>query len=113
MTYTFPERRRSLRAAVSGVSWIAMPATWPIRLKELSQGGVAFTSPFVMEVGRTASLRATLGGEALNCPIRVCWTRSRTGQAEPTQYEVGVVFMPQDEGGRRALSTFLKLSRAE
>jgi hypothetical protein len=113
MTYTFPERRRSLRATVSGPSWIAMPASWQIRLKELSLGGVAFTSPFAIEVGRTASLRATLGGEALSCPIRVCWARSRQGQPGQTQYEVGAVFMPLDEGGRRALELFLKLSPAE
>jgi hypothetical protein len=113
MTYTFPERRRSLRAGVTGISWLAMPATWPIQLHELSLGGVAFTSPFPMEVGRTASLRATLGGEALSCPIRVCWTRPRKGLPGQSQFEVGAVFLPLDESGRRALEMFLKLSPAE
>lgn len=113
MSYTFPERRRSLRASVSGVSWLAMPATWPIQLQELSLGGLAFSSPYPMEVGRTASLRATLGSEALNCPIRVCWTRPRRDPSSPSQYEVGAVFLPLDESGRRALEVFLKLSPAE
>jgi hypothetical protein len=89
-----------------------MPANWPIQLRELSLGGVAFTSPFAMDVGRTASLRATLGGEALSCPIRVCWARPRKGHPGQTQYEIGAVFVPLDDGGRRALQMFLKLSPA-
>lgn len=113
MSYTAPERRRSLRANISGVSWLAMPATWPIQLQELSLGGLAFTSPFPMEVGRTASVRATLGREALSCPIRVCWTRPRRSVPGRSQFEVGAVFLPLDDSSRRALEMFLKLSRAE
>ena len=113
MTYTAPERRRSLRAQISGMSWLAMPATWPIQLQELSLGGLAFTSPFPMEIGRTASLRATLGGEALSCPIRVCWTRPRRSVPGRSQFEIGAVFLPLDDGSRRALEVFLKLPSAE
>lgn len=113
MTYTAPERRRSLRANLTGVSWLAMPATWPIQLQELSLGGLAFTSPFPMEVGRTASVRATLGGEALSCPIRVCWTRPRKSIPGRSQFEVGAVFLPLDDSSHRALEMFLKLSPAD
>jgi PilZ domain len=113
MAYPAPERRRSLRANLTGVSWLAMPATWPIQLQELSLGGLAFTSPFPMEIGRTASVRATLGGEALSCPIRVCWTRSRRSVPGRSQFEVGAVFLPLDDSSRRALEMFLKLSPAE
>jgi PilZ domain len=113
MTYTAPERRHSLRANISGLSWLAMPTTWPIQLQELSLGGLAFASPFPMEVGRTASVRATLGGEALSCPIRVCWTRPRRSVPGRSQFEVGAVFLPLDDSSRRALGMFLKLSPAE
>ena len=113
MTYTAPERRRSLRATINGMSWLAMPATWPIQLHELSLGGLAFASPFPMEVGRTASVRATLGSEALSCPIRVCWTRPRRAVPGRSQFEVGAVFLPLDDSSRRALEMFLKLSSAE
>jgi hypothetical protein len=113
MIYTVPERRRALRASVSGLSWLAMPATWPIQLQELSLGGLAFTSPFPMEIGRTVSVRATLGGEALSCPIRVCWMRPGRTVTGRSQYEVGAVFLPLDHSSRRALEVFLKLSPAE
>lgn len=112
MNYTFPERRRSLRTSVNGVSWLAMPATWRIQLRELSLGGLAFTSPHPIDVGRTALLRATLGNEALNCPIRVCWTRPRR-DGSPSQFEVGAEFLPLDAGSRRALEVFLRLSPAQ
>ena len=113
MSYTAAERRRSLRADVRGVSWLAMPATWPIQLQDLSLGGVAFTSAFPMEVGRTASVRATVGGEALSCPIRVCWTRPQRSALGRSQFEVGAVFLPLEDSSRRALEVFLKLSPAE
>jgi PilZ domain len=113
MPYTAPERRHSLRANISGLSWLAMPTTWPIQLQELSLGGLAFASPFPMEVGRTASVRATLRGEALSCPIRVCWTRPRRSLPGRSQFEVGAVFLPLDDSSRRALEMFLKLSPAE
>jgi hypothetical protein len=114
MTYTLPERRRAMRATVGGASWMSVPATWPIQLLDLSLGGLAFTSPHAIEVGRTAAIRATLGPEALNCQIRVRWSRQRNAAAPGTsQFEVGAVFLPLDDSSRRALETFLKLSPAE
>ena len=113
MTDTVPERRRSIRASLSGVSWLAMPATWSVQLHELSVGGLAFVSPYPIEVGRTASVRATLGREALNCSIRVCWTRPRKTLPGRSQFEVGAVFLPLDDSSRRALELFLKLPPTE
>ena len=81
-------------------------------LRELSLGGLAFTSPHPIDVGRTALLRATLGSQALNCPIRVCWSRPRA-DASPTQFDVGAQFLPLDASSRRTLEVFLKLSPAE
>jgi PilZ domain-containing protein len=113
MTFPVPERRRSLRASISAVSWLTMPATWSIQLHELSVGGLAFMSPFPMEVGRTVSVRAPLGGEALNCSIRVCWTRPRKTLPGRSQFEVGAMFLPLDDSSRRALETFLKVPPTE
>jgi hypothetical protein len=112
VSYTFPERRRSLRTSVNGQSWLAMPATWRIQLRELSLGGLAFSSPFSIEVGRTALLRATLGSQALNCPIRVCWTRPRR-DGSPSQFDVGAEFLPLDGSSRRTLEVFLRLPPAQ
>ena len=62
---------------------------------------------------RSFAVRATLGGEALSCPIRVCWTRPRRGTPGRSQYDVGAVFLPLDDSGKRALELFLKVSPAD
>jgi hypothetical protein len=76
----------------------------------LSLGGVAFTSPFPMEVGRTASVRATVGGDALSYPIRVCWTRPRRSVPGRSEFDVGAVFLPLEDSSRSALESFLKVA---
>lgn len=115
MNHSVPERRRSQRAATVGPrSWLAVPSTWPVQLLDLSMGGLSFSSPYGLEIGRTAAVRATLGREAFNGQIRVCWSRQRgtTSSIRPP-YEIGAVFMPLDDNSRRALESFLKLSPPE
>jgi len=113
MTLSVPERRRSQRATV-GQSWLAVPSTWPVQLVDVSLGGLALSSPYGLEIGRTVSVRATLGRDAFNGQIRVCWSRPRgTASAVRPQFEIGAVFLPLDESSRRALESFLKVSAPE
>ena len=114
MTVSVPERRRSQRATLGPRSWLAMPSTWPVQLFDVSLGGLAFSSPYGLEIGRTLALRATLGREAFNGQIRVCWSRARSAaSAVRPQFEIGAVFLPLDESSRRALESFLKLPPPE
>lgn len=105
------ERRRSPRGAVDQLSWLAMPSTWRVQLIDVSFGGVAFTSPYPLDVGRTASMRATLGREAFNVQIRVSWSRRRASSGGvPADYEIGASFLSIEESSQRGLSAFLKSS---
>ena len=114
MTFTFPERRRAVRATISGPSWLTVPASWTVRLIDLSLGGLSFTSPNALEVGRTLTFRATLGGDALSCQIRVCWSHPRPGRPGGSDvYEIGAKFVPLDDSSRRVLQSFLKLPPGE
>jgi hypothetical protein len=113
MTFSVPERRRSQRATLGGRSWLTTPSTWPVLLVDVSLGGVAFSSPYGLEIGRTVAVRATLGRDAFNGQIRVCWSRPRSASAIRPQFEIGAVFLPLDESSRRALESFLKLPPPE
>lgn len=104
-----PERRRAPRAVLADRSWLTAPSSWPVQLMDVSLGGVAFTSPHGLEVGRTLAARATLGRGAFNGQIRICWSRPRAAGTTGSQFDVGAVFLPLDESSRRALETFLKL----
>jgi hypothetical protein len=114
MTLGVPERRRSQRATIPGRSWLTVPTTWPVQLVDVSMGGVALSSPYQLEIGRSVAVRATLGREAFNGQIRVCWSRPRSAAATVhPQCEIGAVFLPLDESSRRALESFLKLPTPE
>ena len=117
MPELFTERRRSPRASTArSLSWLSVPSTWPVQLVDLSISGMAFTSPYGMDIGRTAMVRATLGNEPFTGQIRVCWSRPRAAHAasSPRQpFEIGAVFLPLEDTSRRALESFLKLSPHE
>jgi hypothetical protein len=108
-----PERRRTRREAIAAESWLSLPSTWPVRLLDLSLGGLAFSSPFNLDPGRTAALRTTLGREAFSGQIRVCWSHRReSAHAGESPYDIGAAFLPLEMGSRRALELFLKVSRS-
>ncbi len=110
-TSVVPERRRTPRVAIAAGTWLAMPATWRVQLLDISLGGAALSSPYALDPGRTASVRATLGGQAFHARMRVCWSRDVAGALPGTpQFTIGAVFLPLEEDSRRALHGFLKLS---
>ena len=111
MTASFPERRRSVRAAADTNSWLALPSTWPVQLLDVSLGGLAFSSPYDIEPGRTASVRVTFGGQAFNSKVRVCWSRRRTAiTSSRPGFDIGACFLSLEDASRRALEAFLKPS---
>jgi hypothetical protein len=113
MSLSMPERRRSRRVTVGPTSWLAVPSTWPVQLVDLSMGGLAFSSPYGLDVGRTAAVRATLAHEAFNGHIRVCWSRPRGGGSSRSPFEIGAEFMTLEDSSAKALAIFLKLSTPE
>ena len=115
MSYTGPERRRSQRATAAGSqSWLSVPSTWPVQLLDVSMSGMAFTSPYGLEVGRTVTVRTTVGREAFTGEIRVCWSSRRDphNSIRP-RFGIGAVFLPLEDSSRSALESFLKVAAHE
>lgn len=112
MPYAGPERRRSPRATVAGSqSWLSVPSTWPVQVLDVSTSGMAFSSPYGLEVGRTLVLRTTMGQKAFTGEIRVCWSSRRdTPNSVRPRFEIGAVFLPLEDSSRSALESFLKVA---
>ena len=115
MPYGIPERRRSPRTTTIGAqSWLSVASTWPVQLLDLSMSGMAFSSPYGLDVGRTAVVRATLGRAPFNSQIRVCWSRPRAAMSSiQPAFVIGAVFLSLEDTSRRALESFLKVSSHE
>jgi hypothetical protein len=89
-------------------SWLAMRASWPVQLLDVSVGGAALSSPYTLEPGRTVSVRTILGGEAFHAQLRVCWSRDTgTAVAGTRQFLIGAAFVALEEESRRALHVVL------
>jgi hypothetical protein len=114
MTSSVPDRRRSLRVNVDTSSWLALPTTWSVQLIDVGLGGLSFSSAHSLDVGRTVYITANFGGEAFNSAVKVCWCKPRTGgNARRRPFEVGATFLQPEEGSRRALWRFLRISTAD
>lgn len=109
------ERRQSQRVLTSSLqSWLSVPSTWPVQLLDVTMTGMAFSSPYGLEVGRTLLVRTALGREAFAGEIRVCWSRQR-GPLHSVwhRFEIGAVFLPLEDSSRSALESFLKVAAHE
>jgi hypothetical protein len=113
MNSSVPERRRVQRVTVGASSWLALPTSWSVELIDVGMAGLSFTSSHALEVGRTIFVTATLGGEAFNSPVHVCWCKLRKRDAQQPRYEVGGTLQQMEESSRRTLWRFLRMTPSE
>lgn len=108
------ERRRAPRAAVGSGCWLILSSSWPVKLLDVSLGGVSMLSPYVPAPGRTAGISTTITGTVFSCQVEVRWIRrlpliSPSGQ----HLEAGARFAPLDQEECRVLRGLLKLPPSE
>lgn len=114
MTASLPERRRVQRVAVSANSWLALPTSWSVELIDIGMAGLSFSSSHPLEVGRTVHVTATLDGQAFNSPIQVCWCKLRKAESgRRGRYEIGATLQHMEDGNRRTLWRFLRITPSE
>ena len=114
MTASLPERRRVQRVAVTANSWLALPTSWSVELIDIGMAGLSFSSVHPLEVGRTVYVTATLGREAFNSSIQVCWCRQRKAENNrQSRFEVGATLQHLEDNNRRTLWRFLRITPSE
>jgi hypothetical protein len=113
MTSSVPERRRVQRVTVGTSSWLALPTSWSVELIDVGMAGLSFLSSHALEVGRTVFVTATLDGEAFNSPIQVCWCKLRKSDGRQPRYEIGGTLQQMEEGSRKTLWRFLRITPTE
>jgi hypothetical protein len=113
MIHGGPDRRRAQRVSVHSRSWLSVPTAWSVQLIDVGMGGLSFSSPNVIEAGRSVFVRANLGGEPFQGQVRVCWSKSRAMGAGRQRYEIGATFFPLEDSSRRTLERFLRFSNTD
>jgi hypothetical protein len=93
------ERRRSARVAILGrLHGLAVSLDVPVKVNDLSLGGMAIETPVPFPVGAIQEFALTLGDESsVTLSGRVVRCRNVSGPGEPPVYVTGVQFIDEDE----------------
>ena len=117
MTLTVPERRRSQRVTLGEPYWLTVPSTWAVQLVDVSVGGIAFASPYGLEVGRSdAGARDTRARRIQRADrdlVGAVLGETRRAPCARSLKSARCFSVPLDESSQRALESFLKLSSPE
>jgi len=105
-----PERRRNPRVAVNGKgSNGVVRGALPVRLHDISAGGLRFGVPVSLEPGTIHSLTALLGGLSLAAPIRITRCGPGDGPSAPGPgWEAGAEFLWRDDADAIAVRKWLE-----
>jgi c-di-GMP-binding flagellar brake protein YcgR len=105
MTHNFPERRRVPRAVIADTELSVLAFPIPVRLLDISLGGVLFESSNPVELGTRATLRLNFGGSPFSVAVKV----ERVEQARATtngRYLVGASFVALSPDDQRVIERF-------
>ncbi|HEX5473172.1 MAG TPA: PilZ domain-containing protein [Vicinamibacterales bacterium] len=109
MSFGSHERRRSHRVPVAARSEFLVPTAWPVQVQDIGLGGLAFISPFRLELGRRVHVFGTLAQHPFKALVQICWSTPRRGRtAAPREdFDIGAVFVEFTGDGGQILKRFL------
>jgi hypothetical protein len=101
----FIERRRVPRAVIADTELSVLAFPLPVRLLDISLGGVLFESSNPVELGTRATLRLNFGGSPFSVAVKVERVQSaRTGV--DGRYLVGASFVALSRDDQRVIERF-------
>ena len=100
------DRRRVPRAAIADTELSVMAFPIPVRLLDISLGGVLLESAHPVDLGQRGTLRFNFGGVPFSADVKVeRLDRSRT-EAGTERYAIGAAFVALSRNDQRVIERF-------
>lgn len=102
----FVERRRVPRAVIADTELSVLAFPIPVRLLDISLGGVLFESSNPVELGTRATLRLNFGGSPFSVAVKVERLQDMHGGAADGRFLVGASFVALNREDQRVIERF-------
>lgn len=106
MHENFVERRRVPRAVIADTELSVLAFPIPVRLLDISLGGVLFESSNPVELGTRATLRLNFGGSPFSVAVKVERLQDLRGGATDGRFLVGASFVALSREDQRVIERF-------
>jgi len=106
MHENFVERRRVPRAVIADTELSVLAFPIPVRLLDISLGGVLFESSNPVELGTRATLRLNFGGSPFSVAVKVERLQDLRGGAADGRFLVGASFVSLNREDQRVIERF-------
>jgi hypothetical protein len=106
MTDVAPDRRRAPRAEIADTELSVLAFPIPVRLLDISLGGVLLESTHAVDLGQRGTLRFNFGGAPFSADVRVERISPPLGGGLAERYAIGAAFVSLSRNDRRVIERF-------
>lgn len=101
-----PDRRRVPRAVISDTELSVMAFPVPVRLLDISLGGVLLESSHPVDLGTRGTLRFNFGGVPFSADVKVERVDRTRAHAGNERYAIGAAFVALSHQDQRVIERF-------
>jgi hypothetical protein len=106
MNDVVPDRRRVPRAVIADTELSVLAFPIPVRLLDISLGGVLLESAHPVELGTRGTLRFNFGGVPFSADVRVERLDRTRNEAGPEKFSIGAAFVALSQQDQRVIERF-------
>jgi hypothetical protein len=100
------DRRRVPRAVIADTELSVLAFPMPVRLLDISLGGVLLESSHPVELGTRGTLRFNFGGEPFSADVQVERLDTMRGHAGADRFSIGASFVALSRQDQRVIERF-------
>jgi hypothetical protein len=101
-----PERRRVPRVGIADTELSVLAFPIPVRLLDISLGGVLLESTQAVDLGQRGTLRFNFGGTPFSTEVCVERISRSRGNATAERYAIGAAFVALSRNDQRVIERF-------